>query len=460
VPDAPSAAAGGLFGGVFARGPVAARVGDQALLQALLDAEAALARASAAAGVIPAGAAEAIAAACDAGGFDAEALGRQAAAAGNPVVPLVRALAGRLPDGAAGHVHQGATSQDVLDTALALVAERALGPLLSDLAAAADACARLAAAHRGTVLAGRTLLQQAVPVTFGLKAAGWLAGLDDARRELAALRRQGLAVQLGGAAGTLAALGGGGLAVLGGFARELGLAEPVLPWHTVRTRPARLAAALGVAAGVLGKLARDVTLLAQTEVAEVAEGGEGRGGSSAMPHKRNPVAAVAVLACATRVPGLVATVLAAMVQEHERAAGAWHAEWEPLTGLLRLVGSAASWTRELLDGLEVDAGRMRANLDAGGGLLMAESVTAALAGEVGRPRARELVERASRRAAAERRPLREALLQAPEVAGRLGEAGVDAALDPAAWLGAAGELVDRALAAHDRLRTPEAEEHA
>ena len=455
MPDAPSAAAGGLFGGVFARGPVAARVGDQALLQALLDAEAALARASAAAGVVPTEAAEAIAGACDAGGFDAAALGRQAAAAGNPVVPLVRALAERLPDGAARHVHQGATSQDVLDTALMLVAGRALGPLLEDLAAAADACARLAAAHRGTVLAGRTLLQQAVPVTFGLKAAGWLAGLDDARRELAALRRHGLAVQLGGAAGTLAALGGDGLAVLGGFARGLGLAEPALPWHTVRTRPARLAAALGVAAGVLGKLARDVTLLAQTEVAEVAEGGEGRGGSSAMPHKRNPVAAVAVVACAARVPGLVATVLAAMVQEHERAAGAWHAEWEPLTGLLRLVGSAASWARELLDGLQVDAGRMRANLDAAGGLLMAESVTAALAEVVGRPRARELVERASRRAAAEGRPLRAVLLEAPEVAGRLGEAGVDAALDPAAYLGAAGELVDRALAAHDRLRTPE-----
>ncbi|HYY77704.1 MAG TPA: 3-carboxy-cis,cis-muconate cycloisomerase [Actinomycetes bacterium] len=455
MPDAPSAAAGGLFGGVFARGPVAARVGDQALLQALLDAEAALARASAAAGVVPTEAAEAIAGACDAGGFDAAALGRQAAAAGNPVVPLVRALAERLPDGAARHVHQGATSQDVLDTALMLVAGRALGPLLEDLAAAADACARLAAAHRGTVLAGRTLLQQAVPVTFGLKAAGWLAGLDDARRELAALRRHGLAVQLGGAAGTLAALGGDGLAVLGGFARELGLAEPALPWHTDRTRPARLAAELGVAAGVLGKLARDVTLLAQTEVAEVAEGGEGRGGSSAMPHKRNPVAAVAVVACAARVPGLVATVLAAMVQEHERAAGAWHAEWEPLTGLLRLVGSAASWARELLDGLQVDAGRMRANLDAAGGLLMAESVTAALAEVVGRPRARELVERASRRAAAEGRPLRAVVLEAPEVAGRLGEAGVDAALDPAAYLGAAGELVDRALAAHDRLRTPE-----
>jgi 3-carboxy-cis,cis-muconate cycloisomerase len=444
--DAPGG--GGLFGGVFARGPVAGQVDDRAMLQAMLDAEAALARASANAGVIPAAAAAAIAARCDAGRFDVDALGRASAAAGNPVVPLVRALAEQLPEEAAGHVHQGATSQDVLDTALSLVAWRALGPLLEDLAAAAGACAGLAEAHRGTVLAGRTLLQQAVPITFGLKAAGWLVGLDETRMRLAEVRRRTLAVQLGGAAGTLAGFGDRGLEVLAGFAAELGLAEPTVPWHAVRARPAALAGALGASAGVLGKVAGDVALLAQNEVAEVREGGEERGGSSAMPHKRNPVAAVATAACAARVPGLVATMLAAMPQEHERAAGGWHAEWEPQRELLRLVGAAASWCRELLEHLEVDAGRMRANLDAAGGLPLAEAAAAALAGPLGRRHAREVVELASRRAAQEGLALREVLLASPEVAACLGGADLDRALDPAAQLGAAGQLVDRALAAH------------
>jgi 3-carboxy-cis,cis-muconate cycloisomerase len=449
---APRAAAaeagGGLFGGVFARGPVAAQVDDHAMLQAMLDAEAALARASAGAGVIPAPAAAAIAACCDARRFDVAALGRASAAAGNPVVPLVRALAEQVPE-AAAHVHQGATSQDVLDTAAMLVAHRALGPLLADLAATAGACARLAEAHRGTVLAGRTLLQQAVPVTFGLKAAGWLVGLDETRLRLAEVRRRDLAVQLGGAAGTLAGFGDRGLDVLAGFAAELGLAEPTVPWQAVRARPAALAGALGACAGMLGKVARDVTLLAQNEVAEVREGGGGgRGGSSAMPHKRNPVGAVAVTACAARVPGLVATILAVMPQEHERAAGGWHAEWEPQRELLRLVGSAAAWCRELLERLEVDAGRMRANLDAAGGLPLAEAAVAALAGALGRPRAREAVEQASRRAAEEGRTLREELLASPALAGRLAGVDLDRALDPAAQLGAARLLVDRALAAH------------
>jgi 3-carboxy-cis,cis-muconate cycloisomerase len=438
-----------LFAGVFARGRVAAEVGDRALLQAMLDTEAALARASAKAGLVPVEAAEAIAAQCRADRFDPAELGALAAAPGNPVVPLVGQLAGRLPPGVADHVHTGATSQDVLDTAAMLVARRALRPLLDDLAGAADACAALAAGHRGTLVAGRTLLQQAVPVTFGLKAAGWLVGLDESRRRLAEVDRDELAVQLGGAAGTLAAFGDRGLVVLAQLAVELDLSEPAIPWHAVRTRPAALATALGSCAGVLAKVARDVALLAQTEVAEVREGGDpARGGSSAMPHKRNPVAAVAVAACAARVPGLVATVLGAMAQEHERAAGNWHAEWEPQRDLLRLVGSAAAWSRELLDGLEVDPARMRANLDAAGGLPMAEAAVGALAGVVGRGRARDLVDQAARRAAASGRPLADTLLETPEVARHLGPAGVEAALDPGRYLGSARALIDRALAAH------------
>jgi 3-carboxy-cis,cis-muconate cycloisomerase len=449
MPPSSSPSEGSLLGGVFARGPVAAEVGDRAFLQAMLDTEAALARASAKAGLVPAEAAEAIADRCRAELFDPAELGQAAAAAGNPVVPLVGRLAAGLPPEVAGHVHQGATSQDVLDTAAMLVARRALAPLLADLAGAADACAALAAAHRGTVVAGRTLLQQAVPVTFGLKAAGWLVGLDETRRRLAEVDTDELAVQLGGAAGTLAAFGDRGLAVLAGLAAELGLAEPTLPWHAVRTRPAALASALGGCAGVLAKVARDVALLAQTEVAEVREGGgPGRGGSSAMPHKRNPVAAVAVAACTARVPGLVATVLGTMAQEHERAAGNWHAEWEPQRDLLRLVGSAAAWSRELLEGLEVDPARMRANLDAAGGLPLAEAAVAALAGPLGPARARQLVDRAAEAAAASGRPLRDTLLEAPEAAERLGPAGVDRALDPERYLGSAQALIDRALAAH------------
>jgi 3-carboxy-cis,cis-muconate cycloisomerase len=429
---------------LFSRGRVAAEVDDRAWLQAMLDFEAALARALA-----PADAAEAIAAACVVDGFDIAEIGRSAADKGTPVPGLLSALRAKLPDGAAAHVHRGATSQDVVDSAAMLVARRALAPLLEDLGAAADACAALAERYRDAPMAGRTLLQQALPTTFGLKAAGWLAGLDEARDELADVRLNALAVQLGGAVGTLASLGDEGPGAVTAVARSLELAEPDLPWHTLRTRPARLACALGQAAGVMGKIALDVELLAQTEVAEVAEGGgEGRGGSSTLPHKRNPVGAVAVSACAARVPGLVSTLLASMAQEHERSGGAWQAESETLSDLLRLTGSAAAALRELLEGLEPDAERMRANLDITGGLLMTESVVTALTPSLGRSRAQELVEGAARRALDEGRPVREVLAAVPEVTDSIGEDGVDEALAPESYLGAAGELVDRALAAH------------
>jgi 3-carboxy-cis,cis-muconate cycloisomerase len=446
--SSPSEPPGGLFDGVLARGGARSATGDRAWLQALLDVEAALARAQARAGLLPAGHAEAVAAACHADRFNAALLGAEAAASGNPVVPLVRALSAAVPGEAAGAVHHGATSQDVLDSAAMLVADRALGPLLDDLDGAAAAAAGLAEAHRATLVAGRTLLQQALPTTFGLKAAGWLVGLDEAAARLRQVRGR-LAVQLGGAAGTLAALGAAGPRVLAELAAELGLAEPVLPWHTVRTRPAELATALGEAAGVIGKAARDVVLLAQTEVAEVREGGgPGRGGSSTLPHKRNPVAAVAALACAEQAPGLVATLLAAMVQEHERAAGPWHAEWRPLTDLLRSVGSAAAWLRDCLEHLEVDAARMRANLDRSGGLLLAERVTGALAPALGRLAAHDLVAEASARALAEARPLAEVLTERPEVRAQLDRAALERLLDPAGYLGCADELVERALRAH------------
>jgi len=357
----------GLFDGVLGRGRVGAAVGDRAWLQAMLDAEAALARAR----QLPAGQVEAIAAACRAELYDVAALGAEAAASGNPVVPLVEALRREVGGAAGGEVHRGATSQDILDTAAMLVARRALEPLGDDLRAAAEAAARLAREHRSTPMAGRTLLQQAVPTTFGLKAAGWMTALDAAGARLATVP---LAAQLGGPAGTLALLGP---AVLARFAAGLGLAEPVLPWHTDRTRVADLAGGLGAACGTAAKAAGDVVLLSQTEVGEVREGLPG--GSSSMPHKRNPVAAVSALGCARQAPGLVATLLASMEQEHERAAGAWHTEWRPLTSLLLATGSAAAWLRACLEGLEVDPERMRANLELPGGVPPAERTPAATA---------------------------------------------------------------------------------
>ena len=330
------------------RGGVPAAVSDRAWLQGMLDAESALARARVLDG------ADAIAEVCVAERFDVVSLGVASQESGNPVVPLARAL--RKVSGV-DDAHRGATSQDILDTAMMLVVRRALEPLLGDLSAAAEAAARLAAEHRSTPMAARTLLQQALPTTFGLRAAHWLVALEGAGAELRALE---LPAQLGGPAGTLAGLGPD---VAARFAAELELTQPVLPWHTDRRPVAAVAGALGAAAGVVAKAARDVTLLSQTEIGEVREAAPG--GSSAMPHKRNPVAAITALAAARQAPGLVAILLASMEQEHERAAGAWHAEWRPLRELLIACGTAAAWLRACLEGLTVEPDRMRANLALG-----------------------------------------------------------------------------------------------
>ena len=449
----------GLFAGIFGRGGV--DTGDEAWLQALLDTEAALARALERAGLAEPGAGAAVTAAAQAEAFDAAGLGRQAAGTGNPVPALVRELTRMVPPDAAGAVHKGATSQDIIDTAAMLLARQALSAVAADLSVAASAAAVLAATHRDTLMIGRTLLQQAVPVTFGLVAAGWLTGLDDAREAVARVRAGRLAVQFGGAAGTLASLGGNGQRVAGLLADELGLARPVLPWHTDRLRVLDVAGAAAGAAAMLGKTARDITLLAQSEVAEVREGdgagpgrpGGARGGSSTMPHKRNPVGAIALLGCTRQVPGLLATLAAAAEQEHQRAAGAWHAEWEPFSDLLRLTGSAASWGAELLAGLEVDPARMRQNLDDARGLPLAEHVASLLGPALGPIAAHDLVAQASARAAGTGQQLRDSLLDTPEIRQRLDEAGIApeqvvSALDPAGYLGSAGDFVDAALAAH------------
>jgi 3-carboxy-cis,cis-muconate cycloisomerase len=446
-----------LFGPIFVPDVFREAVSGRTWLRAMLDAEGALAVAEARVGLIPADAAEAIAECCEASRFDPEEIGQGARASGNPVPPLVRALTERVSEAsevAARYVHKGATSQDVTDTAAMLVTRRALDLILAELDGIAAACARLAEEHRDTLMAGRTLLQQALPTTFGLKAAGWLVAILEARRALLDVRSSRLAAQLGGAAGTLASLGGSGVSVLREFARELDLAEPALPWHADRTRVAEVGAVLSLVAGVLGKVSLDVILMAQTEVGEVAEpAGEGRGGSSTLPHKRNPILSVTAAASVRRVQDLSRTLAGAMVGEHERAGGAWHSEWEALSGALALTGGAAAAAREVAEGLEVHPEKMRENLDATGGMLLAENVTTVAAERLGRLKAHDLVQTACRRALEEGKPLREALLENDAFGEVLSEGEIDAALDPAGYLGSAGEFVDRALSLY-REETP------
>lgn len=438
-----------MFDGIFARGHAAAEVDDAAWLRALLDTESALARAQASEGAVPAAAARSITAACSPARFDTAELGSAAADGGNPVIPLVRALTAAVAESdpeSARFVHTGATSQDIMDTAAMLVIRRACGAIAAETRTLGATLAGLAQQHRSTPMPGRTLLQQALPTTFGAVAAGWLNGIGTADSRLAEVAAHRTAVQLGGAAGTLASLGPGGPGVAAAFAAELGLAEPVLPWHTDRVRIAETGAALAVLCGAIGKAAHDIVLLAQTEVGEVTEdAAPGVGGSSTLPHKRNPVAAVATRACTAQAPAPAATLLDSMDAELQRAAGAWHAEWLPLSTLLRLTGAAAAWLNESLDRLRVHPDRMRANLDATGGLIMAERITTELAPEMGRAAAHDAVAAACRETG-DGNGLAEALER--HTAGRLGRARITALLDPADYLGAASVFTDRALAAH------------
>lgn len=438
-----------LFRPIFVPNEFREAVSGRAWLRAMLDAEGALAMAQARAGLIPRQAAEIIVSCCDVDRFDPEEIGHKGRAKGNPVPPVVRTLTeavSRASEDAASHVHKGATSQDIMDTAAMLVSRHALGLILTKVEGIAAACARLADTHRDTMMPGRTLLQQALPTTFGLKAAGWLVSMVEARDRMFAVREWGLAVQLGGAAGTLASLGPAGTRVLSEFARELDLGEPVVPWHTDRVRVSDIAGALSLVAGALGKISQDVILMAQTEVGEVAEpAGEGRGGSSTLPHKQNPILSVTAAASARRVLDLAHTLRAAMVGEHERATGAWHSEWEAISDALALAGGAAAKVREMTEGLEVYPEKMLENLNATGGLLLAENVTTVVARHLGRLEAHDLVEEASHRALEGGKPLREELLSDPSLGEVLSEEEIDEALDPAGYLGSAGEFVDRAL---------------
>jgi 3-carboxy-cis,cis-muconate cycloisomerase len=426
---------------------------DETYLQHMLDFEAALARAEAATGVIPAGSADAITKACKAGAFDLAALAEAATRSGNLAIPLVKALTAEVAKAdaeAARYVHWGATSQDVIDTATMLTLRAAIDALLGDLDRAISGFARLAQKHRDTAMVARSWLQHALPMPFGLKLAEYASALHRSRARLHRLRSGGLALQFGGAAGTLAALGDKGLQVAEKLARELGLTLPEAPWHTHRDRIAEAASAFAILTGSCGKIARDVSLMMQTDVAEAFEpSGEGRGGSSTMPHKRNPVAAATALAAATMAPNLAATIFAAQVQDHERSAGPWHAEWPTLPMLQLVTSGALAAIVDIAEGLEVDVARMRVNLDATRGLIMAEAVTFALAEKIGKSEAHHLMEAASKKAVADKKDLHDVLAADSEVTAHLDAGQLAKLFEPMAYQGVAQALIDRLLAALD-----------
>ena len=424
-------------------------------LEQILRFEAALARAEARASLVPAAAAAEIEAACRLEHIDVDAIQRDAVHAGTVAIPLVQQLIANTPIAARVYVHWGATSQDAIDTALVLQMRDGLDVLASELRRVAESAAGLAAAHRHSVMPGRTLLQQAVPITFGLKAARWLAAVTRQLRSIQALRGGSLVLQFGGAAGTLAALGTHGDMVARLLGEELGLPVPELPWHAERDRTASIVATLGVTAGIIAKLAGDIVLLAQTEVGEVAEGATGGAGgsSSAMPQKRNPVNAVSATAAAHLAIGIVPVVLSAMHHEHERAAGGWQSEWTAIPDVFKHTVRAASHLGSALASLDVRVDRMRENLAVAAGTLMSESLATALAPRLGRPEAMRLVGELSERALRDGGTLRESAQSDARVASALDAAALDRALDPSAYLGNSEQLIDRALASwHDLTR--------
>jgi 3-carboxy-cis,cis-muconate cycloisomerase len=422
---------------------------DRQRLQGMLDFEAALTKALVRAGVAPPEVAPPIEAQCDAARFDLEALARGAAPSGNLAIPMVKALTSLVAEAnekATAFVHWGATSQDVIDTGLVLQLREALEWIDQSLEHLSGILAGIATAHQTTIVAGRTWLQQGPPVTLGLKAAGWRSAIERHRARLAEARPRILVLQFGGAVGTLSALEDRGLDVAAALARELRLDLPDLPWHAQRDRPAEVATTLGLLVGSLGKIARDISLMAQTEVGELAEpSGPGRGGSSTMPHKRNPVGSAVVLAAAIRVPALVSVMLASMVQEHERGLGGWHAEWETLPEICLLTAGAIARTTEILGGLEIHTAKMAENLDLTHGLILAEAVAFALGKQIGKHAAHHRVEQACRRAVAENRPLRDVLLEDPEVVSRFSAEQVSRLLDPRNYLGSAKQMTRNAL---------------
>ncbi|WP_214350568.1 3-carboxy-cis,cis-muconate cycloisomerase [Pseudomonas congelans] len=444
-----------LFDAYFMQPEMREIFSDEGRVQGMLDFEAALARAQARVGLIPPEVVADIELSCDARLFDFDALAIAIGSAGNSAIPLVKALGKQIAARSAEaerYVHMGATSQDVMDSGLILQLRRAVVLLERDLTRLADAMAEQAQRHAGTPLAGRTWLQQATPVTLGMKIAGWLGAVTRHRQRLNEIKPRLLCLQFGGASGSLAALGDQAFSVAEALAGELQLTLPEQPWHTQRDRLVEFAGLLGLIAGSLGKLGRDVSLLMQTEVGEVFEpSAPGKGGSSTMPHKRNPVGAAVMISTATRAPGLVATMLAAMPQEHERSLGLWHAEWETLPELCCLVSGSLQQALQVIPGLQVDAERMATNLQSTKGLVLAEAVSIALAQRIGRDAAHHLVEQCCRRAVEQGTHLRQVLGETRQVSEQFSSDELDRLLDPAHYLGQARHWVERAVAEHTRI---------
>jgi len=445
-----------LFDAYFTQPAMREVFSDHGRVQGMLDFEAALARAEASIGLIPAEVVADIEAACRAELFDFDELAIAVVNAGNSAIPLVKALGKQIAARnrvAERYVHMGATSQDAMDSGLILQLRQAVQLLEIDLGNLADSLAQQARRYALTPLAGRTWLQQATPVTLGMKIAGWLGAVTRHRQRLMEIKPRLLSLQFGGASGTLAALGDQGFAVAEALARDLQLTLPEQPWHTHRDRLVEFASLLGMIAGSLGKVGRDISLLMQTEVGELFEpAAAGKGGSSTMPHKRNPVGAAVMIGASVRAPGLVATMFAAMAQEHERSLGLWHAEWETLPELCCLVSGSLQQALQVIPELEVDTARMLENLDSTKGLVLAEAVSIALAKRLGRDAAHHLIEQCCRSAVEQGSHLRQVLGQHPQVSAELSTAELDQLLDPANYLGQAGRWVERAVAEHEALK--------
>jgi 3-carboxy-cis,cis-muconate cycloisomerase len=440
-----------LLDGLFRNENVERWLSERTCLQAMLSFESALAKAESQAGVIPASAVQPISQQCKAPLFDLDSLARAAKSSGNIAIPLVKALTAQVTKydaEAARYVHWGATSQDVIDTGTVLQLRGALSSIANDLDTIATTLTELATKHRSTVMVGRTWMQQALPTTFGAKVAGWLDAIDRHRERLRETRTRCLVLQFGGAVGTLAALNEKAGEVAKYLSEELKLPLAQIPWHSHRDRMAEIATTLGLMVGTLGKIAKDISLLSQTEIAEVFEPSEpSRGGSSTMPHKRNPVGCAAILSAAIRVPGLVSTMLAAMPQEHERGLGGWHAEWETLPEIVSLAGGAVHTMAGIAPGLEIDVERMLHNLETTRGLIFAEAATMALAPDLGKNAAHELVEAACNRARQENRHLRDVLRESDVVQKQMTAEAIDSLFDAKRYLGQAEESVDRVVAA-------------
>jgi 3-carboxy-cis,cis-muconate cycloisomerase len=429
---------------------LAALFSDDSVLQAMLEFETALARAEARHGLIPIEAADAITAAARPDKFDISVLAEATFRAGTPAIPLVKMLTElvRKTDAeAARFVHWGATSQDVADTAMSLLLKRAEPILIADMLRLEKALLDSSERHKQSVMLGRTLLQPAPPVTFGLKAAGWLASVTRGRRRLQKAFRVAAVLQFGGASGTLASLGDHALSVAQALSADLGFGDaPAAPWHTQRDQLATLICACGVLTGSLGKMARDISLLMQSEVGEASEpGGKGRGGSSTMPNKRNPTASSLTLAAAHRVPGLVASFLSAMVQEHERGVGGWQAEWPIIAAVVQSTGVAIASMAEVAEGLSVDAQRMRLNIENTNGAIFAERAMMLLGAKLGRDVAHKILEVAVRKSVKEGRHLAAILGETPEVTTHLSRPELEELETPEKYLGSA-EAFRKALA--------------